>query len=105
MGKQHLSRDERLVMKGKLQGMRECMDMVAMVLIDKCGWHVQEATADNRDTQSIADFVYERRTAPDNYGQRYWLPVVEDVKGMRTRDYALKAKLFRSRYGFAIREV
>lgn len=53
----------------------------------------------------IADFVYERRTAPDSYGQRYWLPVVEDVKGMRTRDYALKAKLFRSRYGFAIREV
>lgn len=53
----------------------------------------------------IADFVYERRTAPDNYGQRYWLPVVEDVKGMRTRDYALKAKLFRNRYGFAIREV
>lgn len=53
----------------------------------------------------IADFVYERRTAPDNYGQRYWLPVVEDVKGMRTSDYALKAKLFRSRYGFAIREV
>lgn len=53
----------------------------------------------------IADFVYERRTAPDNYGQWYWLPVVEDVKGMRTRDYALKAKLFRSRYGFAIREV
>ena len=53
----------------------------------------------------IADFVDERRTAPDNYGQRYWLPVVEDVKGLRTRDYALKAKLFRSRYGFAIREV
>lgn len=53
----------------------------------------------------IADFVYERRTAPDNYGQRYWLPVVEDVKGMRTRGYAMKAKLFRSRYGFAIREV
>lgn len=53
----------------------------------------------------IADFVYERRTAPDSYGQRYWLPVVEDVKGMRTREYAMKAKLFRSRYGFAIREV
>ena len=53
----------------------------------------------------IADFVYERRTAPDSYGQRYWLPVVEDVKGMRTREYAMKAKLFRSRYGFSIREV
>lgn len=53
----------------------------------------------------IADFVYERRTAPDSYGQRYWLPVVEDVKGMRTREYAMKAKLFHNRYGFAIREV
>lgn len=53
----------------------------------------------------VADFVYERRTAPDSYGQRYWLPVVEDVKGMRTCEYAMKAKLFRNRYGFAIREV
>ena len=53
----------------------------------------------------IADFVYERRTAPDSYGQRYWLPVVEDVKGMRTREYAMKAKLFCNRYGYAIREV
>ena len=53
----------------------------------------------------IADFVYERRTDPDSYGQRYWLPVVEDVKGMRTREYAVKAKLFRNRYGFAILEV
>lgn len=53
----------------------------------------------------IADFVYERRTAPDSYGQRYWLQVVEDVKGMRTREYAMKAKLFRNRYGYAIREV
>ena len=53
----------------------------------------------------IADFVYERRTLPDNCGQRYWLPVVEDVKGMRTRDYTMKAKLFRSRYGYAIKEV
>lgn len=53
----------------------------------------------------IADFVYERRTSPDSYGQRHWLPVVEDVKGVRTREYAMKAKLFRNRYGFAIREV
>lgn len=53
----------------------------------------------------IADFVYERRTAPDSYGQRHWLPVVEDVKGVRTREYAMKAKLFRNRYGYAIREV
>lgn len=58
MGKQHLSRDERLIMQGKLQGTRECMDMVAMALIDKCGWHVQEETPDSRDTLSIA-YLYE----------------------------------------------
>ena len=58
MGKQHLSRDERLIMKGKLQGTQECMDMVAMALMDKCGWHIQEQTADSRDTHSIA-YLYE----------------------------------------------
>ena len=58
MGKQHLSRDDRIFMRGKLQGTRENMDMVAMVLMDKCGWHVQEETADSRDTQSIA-YLYE----------------------------------------------
>lgn len=42
MGKQHLSRDERLIMQGRLKGTQENMDMVAMVLMDKCGWHVFE---------------------------------------------------------------
>lgn len=58
MGKQHLSRDERLIQQGRLKGTQECMDMVAMVLMDKCGWHVHEHTADCRDTQSIA-YLYE----------------------------------------------
>lgn len=58
MGKQHLSRDDRIFMDGKRRGTQECMDMVAMALIDKCGWHVQEETADSRDTQSIA-YLYE----------------------------------------------
>lgn len=58
MGKQHLSRDDRIFMRGKLQGTRENMDMVAMVLMDKCGWHVQEETADSRDTHSNA-YLYE----------------------------------------------
>ena len=53
-----MSRDDRIFMRGKLQGTRENMDMVAMVLMDKCGWHVQEETADSRDTQSIA-YLYE----------------------------------------------
>ena len=58
MSKQHLSRDEKLIMRGRLQGTRECMDMVAMVLLDKFGWHVREETEDCRDTRSIA-YLYE----------------------------------------------
>lgn len=58
MGKQHLSRDERLIMQGRLKGTQENMDMVAMVLMDKCGWHIQEQTEDSRDTHSIA-YLYE----------------------------------------------
>lgn len=58
MGKQHFRRDDRIFMRGKLQGTRENMDMVAMVLMDKCGWHVFEETADSRDTLSIA-YLYE----------------------------------------------
>lgn len=53
MGKQHLSRDDRLIMKGKLQGTRENMDMVGMVLQDKFGWHVREETPDGHDTMSL----------------------------------------------------
>lgn len=59
----------------------------------------------------IADFVYERRTAPDSYGQRYWLPVVEDVKGYKDpssaayRVFSMKAKLFKSRFGYGVVEV
>lgn len=48
--------------------------------------------------------VMEKMRKPGKY-KRYWLPVVEDVKGIRTREYAMKAKMFRNRYGFAIREV
>lgn len=92
----------------------------ALMLLEKAGeirclklqvrYTLQEAytTTDGeriRSVDYIADFAYERRTLPDSCGQRYWLPVVEDVKGMRTRDYAMKAKLFRSRYGYAITEV
>ena len=53
MGKQHLSRDDRLIMKGKLQGTRENMDMIGMVLQDKFSWHVREETPDGHDTMSL----------------------------------------------------
>ena len=53
----------------------------------------------------VADFVYERKTAPDCNGDVHWLKVVEDAKGFRTQVYRNKAKLFRERYGFSITEV
>lgn len=53
----------------------------------------------------VADFVYERKTAPDCNGDVHWLKVVEDAKGYRTQVYRNKAKLFRERYGFSITEV
>lgn len=51
------------------------------------------------------DFTYERATEPDCNGAVYWLREVEDVKGMRTKEYQLKKKLMREKYGITIREV
>lgn len=60
-----------------------------------------------RAIRYVADFAYERATAPDRAGDIHWLPVVEDVKSQATKTdkYKIKAKLFRERYGFAITEV
>ncbi|OZI39018.1 hypothetical protein CEG14_05640 [Bordetella genomosp. 1] len=43
----------------------------------------------------IADFAYQEA------GER----VIEDVKGMRTRDYIIKRKLMLERHGITVREV
>lgn len=53
-----------------------------------------------REVSYLADFVYEER---DDSGD--WHTVVEDVKGMRTKDYIIKRKLMLYRYGIKIREV
>ena len=47
-----------------------------------------------------ADFAYMRWR-----DGKYCDEVVEDVKGMKTPVYRLKAKLFKDNYGFAISEV
>jgi hypothetical protein len=44
-----------------------------------------------------ADFAYERPTEPDCTGAIHWLPVVEDVKGYKTKEYELKKKLMAGR--------
>lgn len=51
-----------------------------------------------------ADFVYE------GYGLKVsgsweWKRIVEDVKGMRTRDYMIKKKLMRAVHGITIMEI
>ena len=70
---------------------------------------IQEAfmTADGERLRAIryrADFSYERETGPDCYGFTYWIPVVEDVKGFRTKEYELKKKLLSAR-GIQVTEV
>lgn len=52
-----------------------------------------------------ADFDYERKTTPDCNGDVYWLRVTEDVKGVRTESYSIKARIFYARYGYAITEI
>lgn len=52
-----------------------------------------------------ANFTYERVTEPDCNGTVRWLHEVEDVKGMKTKDYLLKKKLMQDKYGITIREV
>lgn len=60
-----------------------------------------------RAIRYVADFAYERPTAPDQNGTVYWLPVVEDVKSRATKtaQYELKKKLLRERFGLTITEV
>lgn len=38
---------------GRLDGTKQCMDNVSFVLLDKCGFHVREETADEHDTRSL----------------------------------------------------
>ena len=48
-----------------------------------------------RPVKYVADFMYEEN------GQQ----VIEDAKGVRTKEYILKRKLMLYRYGIRIREV
>lgn len=60
-----------------------------------------------RAIRYVADFAYERPTAPDCNGTVYWLPVVEDVKSRATKtaQYEMKKKLLHERFNLTITEV
>lgn len=49
----------------------------------------------------VADFIYYEGGRPSERGKL----VVEDAKGVRTKDYIIKRKLMLARYGIKIREV
>ena len=50
---------QQAYLMGKRHGTQENMDLVAMALTDKCGFHVREETEDCRDTKSVA-YLYEQ---------------------------------------------
>lgn len=62
-----------------------------------------------RVCEYVADFRYEQRVI--RCGLRtatvtdVWLPIVEDVKGIRTPVYRLKKKLMKACYGIDVQEV
>lgn len=62
-----------------------------------------------RECSYIADFVYEERIyRPDAFEEVYSTrlkTVVEDVKGVRTKDYIIKRKLMLHIHGIRIKEV
>lgn len=53
-----------------------------------------------RPVRYIADFVYSRKSADGSA----WETIVEDVKGYKTPEYKIKAKLMREKYGIEILE-
>ena len=58
-------------------------------------------TADGERVRPIvyrADFTYRERTGDG------WRPVVEDVKGVRTKEYNMKRKMMLEKFGVKIRE-
>lgn len=60
-----------------------------------------------RAIRYVADFSYEMNIGLDNQALPVWRPVVEDVKsaGTRTKEYEIKKKLLRERFGLRVTEV
>ena len=78
---------------GQIQGLREQVEFLLIPRQTR-----PDGTAE-RSCSYWADFVY------DEWAADGWRRVVEDVKGMRTREYVLKRKLMLMVHGVAIREV
>jgi hypothetical protein len=77
---------------GKIRRLRE---QVPFVLIPK---QMRDGKVIERACKYVADFVY---IDPDVPG----CPIVEDVKGMRTKEYVIKRKLLLFTHGIRIKEI
>lgn len=86
--KRELKRYQELELLEKAYVISGLQRQVSFELVPKCG--------SNRAAHYLADFLY-----TDEHGER----VVEDAKGMRTRDYILKKKLMLWRHGIEVKEV
>ncbi len=78
---------------GQIQGLREQVEFLLIPRQTR-----PDGTAE-RSCSYWADFVYDEWTGGG------WRRVVEDVKGVRTREYVLKRKLMLMVHGVAIKEV
>ena len=78
---------------GQIQGLREQVEFLLIPRQKRPDGSIE------RSCSYWADFVYDEWTADG------WRRVVEDVKGVRTREYVIKRKLMLMVHGVGIREV
>jgi len=81
---------------GKIRNLKEQVPFV-LIPAQKIDGKLAE-----RACRYVADFVYEE---PDYDQDAPWSVCVEDVKGMRTKEYVIKRKLLLFTHGIRIKEI
>jgi hypothetical protein len=92
--KRERNRYEELLLLARAGAIKDLKIQVPFELVPK------QRNADGkaiRKVEYVADFVY----TDTETGRQ----IVEDTKGMKTREYVIKAKLMLWRYGITVREV
>ncbi len=92
--KKERARYEELLLLSKAGAIRDLRTQVPFELVPKQRNEYGKAV---RKVEYVADFVY----TDTETGRQ----IVEDTKGMKTREYVIKAKLMLWRYGITVREV
>lgn len=121
--KYHAEKTQRIMPNGKVRtfdSQREARRYDQLALLLKAGairdLRLQQnftlvegyVTADGETIRPMvykADFAYERPTEPDVTGTVHWIKVVEDAKGVRTKEYIQKRKLMLDKFNITVLEV